>query len=72
MSSYYENIDVVLVVYDITNYPTFENIEEWLEGVRQKLRQSAPYTVSHILYYVIGNKADIDNEKINRKTGHWR
>ena len=75
ISSYYRDIGVAIIVFDLTNYNSFVNIKKWLdilssyetEGEKEK-----------IIKVVVGNKCDLvkerrvsqnDAEKICRKHG---
>jgi len=64
---YYRGVSVALVVYDVGDRASFECIGDWLKDVREKQQQRV---LSHsdgsgkedCLYYVIGNKCDLDDE----------
>ena len=55
--AYYKNSVCAMVVYDITNRESFENIQSWIEDIRTQ----SPKTVLIIL---IGNKIDLDDRRI--------
>ena len=55
--AYYKNSVCAMVVYDITNRDSFENIQSWIEDIRTQ----SPKTVLIIL---IGNKIDLDDRRI--------
>ena len=62
-SSYYKGSHGCLIVYDITNEKTFENVEKWLEQAKKE----AGKDVSVIL---VGNKCDLeDARKITKEQG---
>ena len=62
-SSYYKGSHGCLIVYDITNEKTFENVEKWLEQAKKE----AGNDVSVIL---VGNKCDLeDARKITKEQG---
>lgn len=54
--SYYRSTAVALLVYDITNRKTFENLEKWLEEIRE-------FTGSDIVIVLVGNKIDLLEER---------
>lgn len=58
---YYRNAKGVILVYDITDMESYENIVNWVEEVRKK----APVGIPMIL---IGNKTDLDYEGKRRVT----
>ncbi len=55
--SYYTNCSCAFIVYDVTNNNSFKDIKDWINDCRK-------YTRSSILYVLIGNKIDLDNERI--------
>lgn len=54
---YFQKAHFVIAVYDITNKDSFNNLNQWVEIVRDK----APEDVKIIF---IGNKADIENRQV--------
>jgi len=55
-SSYYRGAHGIIVVYDITNAETFNNVQKWL----QEIERYACDTVHKLL---IGNKCDLVNDR---------
>lgn len=55
--SYFRNISVALVVYDITNRNSFLNIEKWLIDLHNYSKND------NLLKIVIGNKIDLDKKR---------
>jgi len=55
-SSYYRNAHAVMIVYDVTEYKTFQNIESWLNDIDK----FCPETVCK---QIIGNKCDKIEER---------
>ncbi|CAI9260671.1 ras-related protein RABA1c [Lactuca sativa] len=51
-SAYYRGAVGALLVYDVTRYPTFENVERWLKELRD-------HTDPNIVVMLIGNKSDL-------------
>jgi Ras-related protein Rab-14 len=51
--SYYRGAAGAILVYDITQRDTFDNIPRWLDDVRHA---TAPHTV----IYLVGNKSDLE------------
>ena len=46
----------ILLVYDVTNYSSFENIEDWLKMVKKVMATQGPeYRKPHIA--LVGNKS---------------
>lgn len=55
--SYYTNSSCAFIVYDVTNKNSFKDIQDWINDCRK-------YSKNSILYVLIGNKIDLDNERI--------
>lgn len=53
---YYKGADGVLLVYDMTNYQTLENLRNWLSLVRSYISEDAEI-------FLIGNKSDLEHKK---------
>ena len=53
--AYYKNSACALVVYDITNRESFDNVSTWIEDCRNQ----SPQTIFMVL---VGNKTDLDLE----------
>ena len=60
---FYEEADVVCIVYDVTSIDSFENAKKWLESFIAKVKKTKEDRVNKILYYIIGNKCDVDSEE---------
>lgn len=54
--SYYRSANGVIIVYDITKRSSFLNLQRWIEEVRR-------YTTSTVILALVGNKADLDEER---------
>jgi Ras-related protein Rab-1A len=55
--SYYRNASGILVVYDVTDRQSFQNIPSWVE----EIRRYAPKDVKMLL---IGNKCELDHQRM--------
>ena len=55
-NTYYKGAHAVLLVYDITNPMTFNNIEKWIEEVDR-------YSDCMLVKILIGNKVDLDDQR---------
>ena len=53
-ASYYKASQGLLLMYDITNRETFDNIENWIKNITESLGQDEKY-----LIVLIGNKLDL-------------
>jgi len=56
-NSYFKNIHGIIIVYDVTQIQSFENVEEWLHLIDQ----NSPTKVIKIL---VGNKCDLKQKRI--------
>ncbi|XP_022089853.1 ras-related protein Rab-39B-like [Acanthaster planci] len=57
-TSYYRNSVGVLLVYDISNRRSFENLQEWLLEAKENVSNPCSTT-----YMVIGHKSDLDDRR---------
>ena len=55
-SSYYRGAHGVIVVYDVTNRDSFNNVKNWMGEI-------ARYASENVNRLLIGNKCDIDSKK---------
>ncbi|KAJ6238853.1 ras-related protein rabd2a-like [Anaeramoeba flamelloides] len=54
--SYYRGTKGIILVYDITNRDSFQNIKEWLQEIEN-------YGNSNVCKMIIGNKCDCEDER---------
>nr|XP_039256227.1 ras-related protein Rab-28-like [Styela clava] len=54
----------VLLVYDVTNHHSFENLEEWYEIVKSMAHDSQPH------YALVANKCDLEHLRTVTKDKH--
>lgn len=60
-SSYYRGAHGIIVVFDVTNTSTFENIQKWLQEIDR-------YAVDGVPRLLVGNKCDLAGErKVSRE-----
>jgi small GTP-binding protein len=57
---YCKQVDAFVFVYDITNKESFNNIQAWLDLAKNNNTKEA-------LYFLVGNKADMDDEDGKRQ-----
>ncbi|CAD5215700.1 unnamed protein product [Bursaphelenchus okinawaensis] len=55
-SSYYRDADALLLVYDITNRGSFDNIRNWLTQVKEFAKETVQMTL-------VGNKVDLSSQR---------
>ena len=62
---YYQNADGVLLLFDVTNEETFNNVTNWMKDVKENSNKEGKQ--SDIALYLIGNKIDKSNERVITK-----
>ena len=56
-NAYYKGAKGCLLVYDITNKTSFENIEKWVDDIIDKSKDN-----KNLIIYLIGNKIDLERK----------
>lgn len=56
-SSYYRGANAAILVYDITNIKSFDNIEKWLNELNN-------FSTKNIQKIIVGNKADLHDQRM--------
>lgn len=60
----YKNAHAILLLYDITNRESFDNISVWMKEINENIG-------SDIIKVLVGNKCDLEDErKVNEKEGN--
>ena len=54
--NYYKGSHGIILIYDITNRRTFENVQQWISQIREETSQN-------VVIYLIGNKIDMKEER---------
>lgn len=60
VSAYYKCIAAALLIFDVTNRETFDNLEHWLKDLRQKNDSS-----DNLPIIILGNKTDVEERKVS-------
>ena len=63
---YYQNADGVLLLFDVTNEDTFNNVSNWMKDVKDNSNKDGKE--SDIALYLIGNKIDKSDRVISKET----
>ena len=65
--AFYRGADCCVLVYDITNRKTFENLTKWKQGFIDNAAPDEPKTFPFV---ILGNKIDRENErKVDKREG---
>jgi len=59
-SAYYRGSSGVVMVYDITSYATFQNLDSWL-------RELKDFTNNDVVIILVGNKSDLSNRQVRKE-----
>ena len=54
--NYYKGSRGIILIYDVTNRQTFENVKTWVNQIRE---EAAP----NVIIYIAGNKIDMEEER---------
>ena len=52
---YYQNADGVLLLFDVSNRKSFENVDIWVESIKKSVKSTTSKKV-----FLIGNKIDLE------------
>eukprot|EP01095_Lingulamoeba_sp_RSL-Kostka_P003756 TRINITY_DN1476_c1_g1_i2.p1 TRINITY_DN1476_c1_g1~~TRINITY_DN1476_c1_g1_i2.p1 ORF type:complete len:206 (-),score=45.65 TRINITY_DN1476_c1_g1_i2:58-675(-) len=62
---FYRGADACMLVYDVTNKDSFENIEKWRETFIKSANLSDP---ENFPFVVVGNKIDLNKNEVHKDT----
>jgi len=65
VTAYYRCIAAALLVFDVTNRETFDNLEHWLKDLRQKNE-----SLHDLPIIILGNKTDVEKRKVSFEEAH--
>ena len=56
-TNYYRNADGIMLLFDLTQVNTFNNISNWIESVQDKVQDQLPLVI-------VGNKTDLPDHQV--------
>ena len=61
--NYYKGANGIILIYDVTNSDTYENVENWISQIKE---EASP----NVVIYLVGNKIDMeDKRKVTTEEG---
>ena len=64
---YYKNVDGVLLLFDVCDESSFDNVQNWLKDVKQNSNRTTENGEPDISLYLIGNKIDKEERVITKE-----
>ena len=59
--NYYKGANGIILIYDVTNTQTFENVKNWISQIKEEADPN-------VIIYLVGNKIDVPEEQKFVKT----
>ena len=59
--NYYKGAHGIILIYDVTNLQTYENVKNWIMSIREE-------TTTNVVIFLAGNKIDVDEKLKEVKT----
>ena len=53
--NYYKGANGIILIYDVTNLQTYENVKNWINQIREEANPN-------VVIYLAGNKVDVNDE----------
>ena len=63
---FFRNAQGIMVVYDVTNIETYENVKYWTQSIKTHMGND----IDKIVVIIIGNKIDCKEREVNRKEAY--
>lgn len=54
--NYYKGANGIILIYDVTNTQTFENVKNWISQIKEEANPN-------VIIYLVGNKIDVPEEQ---------
>ena len=71
LQTYLQGSDIVLLVYDVTNYNTFANVKDWLSEVKKTFGENTK-AEGYPVVALVANKTDLDYKANIPKEKHMK
>ena len=62
IKNFYKKSDIIILIYDVTDKNSFENIKGFYEGIKKETSEEIPIIV-------LGNKIDLEGRKVTKEQG---
>ena len=62
---YFRNAEGILVVFDVSNLDTFNNLKYWIQSIKTNINVDK----GHVPVIIIGNKIDIFEREVSKEAG---
>ena len=67
---YYQNVNGILLLFDLSEKKSFENISHWIENINDNIKRRFTEESNNLIITLIGNKIDLErkvnSEEINK------
>ena len=67
---YYQNVNGILLLFDLNEKKSFENISHWIENINDNIKRRFTEESNNLIITLIGNKIDLErkvnSEEINK------
>ena len=63
---FFRNAEGIMIVYDVTNQDTFENLKNWIQSIKDNMGNDF---LERIPIVIIGNKIDSDEREVKTEDG---
>ena len=72
LDKYLYGADAVVLVYDVSNYDSFENLQEWLSACKAVLQSSKAEKTKLPHFALVANKIDLEHVRTVKSDRHHK
>ena len=69
---YLYGADAIVLVYDVSNYDSFENLQEWLSACKAVLQSSKAEKTKLPHFALVANKIDLEHARTVKSDRHHK